>query len=190
MPHLTRLLILLVVAALAVMLVAGLAFWSLDEVRRVRRGLKRVLKGDAHGFLAALGRGRGIGFNFTSHTVAVVWDKGSWGLVYALDELMGAEVIVDRQVVDAVDRGKGRRGFDASDAELQVALRLVFDDTARPDFVLDLWLPEDSGRRNELAPREAIAEAKRWLGRIETMLRQPSRARPVAPALGPAAEPR
>jgi len=177
MNDLTRLLVLLVVAGLAVTVLASAARWYMDEGRRVRRGLKAVLKGDVHGFLVARGRGRGVGFDFTTSQVAVVWDQGAWGLVYALDELMGAEVIVDRLVVGRVHRGETRRALDAFGAEERVALRLVFDDPGHPDFVLDLWLPEDAGRRDELPPDEAIAEANRWLARIEALLRRPQSAR-------------
>ncbi|HEV7385795.1 MAG TPA: hypothetical protein VGN89_13005, partial [Phenylobacterium sp.] len=182
MDDLTRLLVLLVVAGLAVTLLAGAARWYMDEGRRVRRGLKAVLRGDVHGFLVARGRGRGVGFDFTSNQVAVVWDQGGWGLVYTLDELMGAEVIVDRLVAGRVHRGEARKALDAFGAEERVALRLVFDDPGSPDFVLDLWLPEDEGRRDELLPNEAIAEANRWLARIEALLRRPITTRRAAPA--------
>ncbi len=187
MDDLTRLLVLLVAAGLAVTVLAGGARWYMDEGRRVRRGLKAVLNGDVHGFLVARGRGRGVGFDFTSNEVAVVWDQGAWGLVYALDELMGAEVIVDRLVVGRVHRGETRRALDAFGAEERVALRLVFDDPGHPDFVLDLWLPEDAGRRDELPPDEAIAEANRWLARIEALLRRPVARRRPAPAVMPPA---
>ena len=191
MNDLTRLLVLVVAAGLAVTVLAGVFRWYLDEGRRVRRGLKAVLKGDVHGFLVARGRGRGVGFDFTSNQVAVVWDQGAWGLVYTLDELMGAEVIVDRLVAGRVHRGEARRALDAFGAEERVALRLVFDDPGHPDFVLDLWLPEDAGRRDELPPDESIAEANRWLARIEALLRRPSPGRRTvldAPP-PPAAEP-
>ena len=187
MDEITRLLALLGVAGIAVTILAGIARWQMNETRRVRRGLKAVLQGDTHGFLVALGRGRGVGFNFTRNQVAVVWDAGAWGLVYALDEMMGAEVIVDGLVVGRVHRGETRRALDAFDAAERVALRLVFDDPGSPDFVLDLWLPADEGRRDELPPGEAIAEANRWLARIEALLRRPitTRRPPQTPAPAP-----
>jgi hypothetical protein len=189
MDEVTRLLALLGVAGIAVTVLAGIVRWRMNETRRVRRGLKAVLKGDTHGFLVALGRGRGVGFNFTRNQVAVVWDIGAWGLVYALDELMGAEVIVDNLVVGRVHRGETRRALDAFDAAERVALRLVFDDPGSPDFVLDLWLPEDEGRRDELPPSEAIAEANRWLARIEALLRRPVTTRRATPSRAPAVTP-
>jgi hypothetical protein len=191
MDEVTRLLALLGVAGIAVTILAGVARWQMNEARRVRRGLKAVLKGDTHGFLVALGRGRGVGFNFTRNQVAVVWDAGAWGFLYALDELMGAEVIVDGLVVGRVHRGESRRALDAFDAVERVALRLVFDDPGQPDFVLDLWLPEDEGLRDELPPGEAIAEANRWLARIEALLRRPitTRRPPLTPPVQPVVAP-
>jgi len=193
MDDISRLAVLLLLAGVVVTLLAGFARWHMDEGRRVRRGLKAVLKGDVHGYLVARGRGRGVGFDFTSNAVAVVWDTGGWGLVYALDELMGCEAIVDRQVVGRVHRGEPRKALDAFDAEERVTLRLIFDDPGHPDFALDLWLPEDAGRRDELPPGEAIAEANRWLARIESLLRRPLAARragaavsqPAATLVGP-----
>jgi hypothetical protein len=190
MDEAPRLLLLLGVTGFAVTVLAGVARWRMDEGRRIRRGLKVVLKGDVHGFLAALGRGRGVGFNFTRNQVAVVWDAGAWGLVYALDELVGAEAIVDGAVAGRVHRGETRRALEALDASERVALRLVFDDPGSPDFVLDLWLPEDEGRRYELPPAEAIAEANRWLARIEALLRRPmTTRRPMSAAMAPAVTP-
>lgn len=190
MDEVTRLLALLGVAGVGVTLVAGIVRWRMNESRRIQRGLKAVLKGELHGFLPALGRGRGMGFNFTTNRCAVVWDAGAWGLVYALDELMGAEVIVDGLVTGRVHRGEPRKALEGFDAAERVALRLVFDDLAHPDFVLDLWLPEDEGRRDELQPPEAIAEANRWLARIEALLRRPMTARrPAAAVASPAPPP-
>ena len=135
MNELTRLLALLGIAGIAITLAAGFTRWWGDEGRRMRRGLKRMLKGDPHGFLVARGRGTGLGFNFSSNTMAVAWDRGAWGLVYELDELNGAEVIVDGIVVGRVHRDEPRRAVDAmGGADERVALRLVFDDLAQPDF--------------------------------------------------------
>jgi hypothetical protein len=194
MDEITRLLALLGVAGIVVTLLAGFARWYNDEGRKVRRGLKIILHGDTHGLLVARGRGRGIGFNFSSNQVAVAWDSGAWGLIYSLDELEGAEAIVDGQVVGRARRGESRRALDIlGGAEQRVALRLIFDDPTHPDFVLDLWLPEDEGRGDELPPDEALAEANRWLARIEALLKRPGQARrpraavtPPQPAAAPA----
>jgi hypothetical protein len=174
MDDVARLIVLLAVAGAALTLLGGVAIWRMDEGRRTRRGLKIMLKGDTHGLLVARGRGRGVGFNFTSNQVACSWDQGAWGFVYELDELVGAEAIADGQVVARVHRGESRRALDSlGGAEQRVALRLAFDDVTHPEFVLDLWLPQDSGRRDGLTPEEALEECNRWLARIEALFRRP-----------------
>src|SRR5689334_11884785 len=135
MSEITRLLAALGVAGILMTVLAGIARWYNDEGRQVRRGLRKILGGDTHGLLVARGRGRGIGFNFTSSQVAVAWDRGQWGLLYGLDELEGAEAVVDGQVVGRARRGETRRAIDAlGGAELKVALRFIFNDVAHPDF--------------------------------------------------------
>jgi hypothetical protein len=174
MDDVARLIVLLAVAGAALTLLGGVAIWRMDEGRRTRRGLRIMLKGDTHGLLVARGRGRGVGFNFTHDKVAVSWDQGAWGLVYELDELIGAEAIADGQVVARVHRGESRRALDSlGGAEKRVALRLAFDDVTYPEFVLDLWLPLDNGRRDGLTPEEALEECNRWLARIEALFRRP-----------------
>ena len=186
MDEVARLLVLLAVAGAALTLLGGVVIWRMDEGRRTRRGLRVMLKGDTHGLLVARGRGRGIGFNFTYNMVACSWDQGAWGLVYQLDELIGAEAIADGQVVARVHRGEVRRALDSlGGAEERVALRLAFDDLTYPEFVLDLWLPQDEGRRDGLSPEEALEECNRWLGRIEALFRRPDASRAKA-AVAPA----
>jgi hypothetical protein len=190
MHDVVRLLVLLAVAGAALTLMGGAAIWYMDEGRRVRRGLRTVLKGDTHGLLVARGRGRGAGFNFSSNQVAVAWDCGAWCLVYRLDELLGAEVIVDGVVVGRAHRGEARRALDRLDgAQQRVALRLLFDDPGKPDFVLDLWLPQDEGRRDAYSPPEAIEEANRWIARVEALLRRGPGRQPSVPIAKPAERP-
>ncbi len=192
MNEITRLLALLGFAGIVVTLLAGIGRWWNDEGRQVRRGLRKILGGDTHGLLVARGRGRGVGFNFTSNQVAVAWDRGQWGLLYGLDEFEGVECIVDGQVIGRARRGEARRSLDIlGGAESRVALRFIFNDPAHPDFILDLWLPEDEGWRDELPPDQAIAEANRWLARVESLLKRPGQPAPKpAAAVGqPAAAP-
>lgn len=188
MADLSRLLILLALAGVAVTLLCAVVIWRMDEIRRTRRGLKVMLKGDLHGALVAKGRGRGVGFNFTQNVVACAWDQGAWGFVYRLDELVSAEAIADGQVVARVHRGETRRALDnLGGAEDRVALRLVFNDVTHPEFVLDLWLPTDDTRRDGFGPEEALEECNRWLARIEAMFRRPAGSRTAFVAPPPSA---
>jgi len=173
---------LIVLIGLAAVLLAALGAvvaWYNEEGRRIRRGLRRVLKGDTHALIIAYGRGRGAGFNFFSNTMAVTWDAGGWCLIYKIDELLGAELIIDGQVVGRSYRGEPRRPVDVlGGAEKQVMLRLVFDDPKYPDFGLELWTASRTLRRSELKTDEAIEEGNRWLARMESVFRrQPSTAR-------------
>jgi hypothetical protein len=174
MDELARLLLLLALAGVALTLLGGVAIWHMDEARRVRRGLRHVLGCAPHALVVARGRGRGVGFNFTTHRMAVAWDVGAWCLVYRIDELTGAELIVDGEVAARVHRGEERRALDLlMGGEKQVRLRLVFNDPAHPDFDLDLWLKEDEGKRKAMTSAEAAEEGNRWIARTEALLRRP-----------------
>lgn len=174
-----RLLLLLVLAGVLVTLLGSAAIWLFDEERRIRRALKRVLKAPAEAVILTRGRGRGAGFNFSTGLMAVAWDAGRWLLVYRLDELMGAELIVDGQVLARAYRGEARRALDQSvEHAARVTLRLIFDDPHYPDFDLDLWLAGDEARRRATSPSEAVQEANHWLARAEVVLRRPIAPRP------------
>ncbi|MDB5441791.1 MAG: hypothetical protein JWP86_613 [Phenylobacterium sp.] len=193
MGEVLRLLLSLGLAAMALTLAGGGIIWSMDESRRVRRSLTRVLGEAPHALLIARGRGKGVGFNFTSNQIAVCWDAGGWCLIYRLEELIGAELAVDGQVLARVHRGESRRALDLlTGADTQVRLRLIFDDPRHPDFLMDLWLPEDEIRKNAMSAPEAVQESNRWIARVEAVLRRPTPRRDpplVAAQAPPVAQP-
>ena len=180
MTDMARLFLLLGLAGTAVTFLGSLALWFLDEPRRIRRALRRVLKSEPEAMVLARGRGRGAGFSFQTGLAAVAWDKGNWCLIYRIDELIGAELVVDGQVAARVYRGEPRRALDqmVSSAD-PVTLRLLFDDPRNPDFDLDLWLRGDEARRDDWSPQSAIQEANRWLARADAILRRPPAPRPA-----------
>ena len=181
-----RLFLLLALAGVVVTLLGSAAAWLMDEERRIRRALKRVLKGPAEAVIIARGRGRGAGFNTSTGLMGVAWDAGAWLLIYRLDELMGAEVIVDGQVVARAYRGEPRRALDQTlEHAARVTLRLIFDDPHHPDFDLDLWLAGDEARRRATSPSDAMQEANRWLARAEAILRRPIAPRVASAMPGP-----
>ncbi len=182
MTDMWRLLMMLGLAGTAVTFLGSLALWWHNDERRIRRALRNVLKSEPEAMIIAQGRGRGAGFSFASGLIAVAWDRGDWCLIYRIDEVIGAELIIDGQVVARAFRGEPRRALEqvVSSAD-QVTLRLLFDDPKSPDFELDLWLRGDEARRDEWSPRAAIGEANRWLARVEAIVRRP--ARPQAPVV-------
>lgn len=186
MDEVARLMTLLALAGGALTLLGGACVWFLDEGGRIQRTLTQGLGAIPQPMLVARGRGVGIGFDLTKNLVVVTWDKGGWRLTYRLDELMGVELIVDRQVAARAFRGEPRRALDQlADPEARVRLRFVFDDPAHPDFEMDLWLPQDQGRHGRLDADEALQEANRWMARMESLLRRPITKPTTAPAATP-----
>jgi hypothetical protein len=192
MSELARLLLLVALAGSAVTFMGSAAIWFMDEDRRVRRALRHVLRGEPEVLILARGRGRGAGFSFATGLAAVAWDSGAWCLIYRIDELMGAELLIDGAVAGRVFRGEARRALDqVAPQASQISLRLIFDDPRHPDFDLDLWMPGDAQRRESSSPAAAVQEANRWLARCEAIVRrpQPPRSAPVPPAQAPAPAP-
>lgn len=184
MSDLARLLLLLGFAGLVVTLAGSAVIWFMEENRQIRRAMKKVLKGDPEALIVAPGRGRAAGFSFSTGLLAVAWDTGAWCLVYRIDELQGAEIIVDGAVVARAYRGEPRRPLDqAVDEAARVTLRLIFDDPANPDFELDLFAAVDAARRPDASPKAAVQEANRWMARAEAILRRPGLN--AAPAIAP-----
>lgn len=174
MRDVVQLLLLVALAGAGLTLLGAVALWILDETRRIRRALTRVLGADVEIMLVARGRGRGTGVSFATGLCAVAWDAGAWCLVYRIDELMGAELIIDGQVVGRAFRGEPRRALEQLVTEAsRVTLRLIFDDPHHPDFDLDLWQAGDERRRAGGSPAGAVQEANRWLARAEAILRLP-----------------
>lgn len=198
MDEVGRLIVLMAIAGGAFTVLGGVFVWFLDEGRRIRRSLKKVLGADPHALLVARGRGKGIGFDFGSNSVAVTWDAGAWCLLYRVDELMGAELVVDGQVVARTHRGEARRALDQmAGAQDHARLRFVFDDPAYPDFMVDLWNAGGEDKRKTWTAAEAVQEGNRWIARMESLLRRPvprrgaalSPAQPAVAAPAPSPEP-
>jgi hypothetical protein len=191
MGELARLILLLVLAGGGLTALGGGAIWYMEEGRRVRRALRRVLGAEPEGLLLAPGTGRGTAFAFAGGQIAVAWDNGAWCLVYPLDELVGAELTADGEVVGRVHRGESRRALDRAPREAQqITLRILFDDPAHPDFELELWDAEAPRREGAAAtPAGAVQEANRWLARAEAILRRQG-GQPPSPPTAVRADPR
>lgn len=167
-----RTLVLLVLAALAVTGLAAGAAWWFEAGRRLRRVLKSMLKRRPDAEAIDGQHGRAAGLDLETGEIAVLWDKGGSGLVYAMGELEGAELIIDGQVASRVSRAGERRALDRlpHDAE-QVTLRLMFADARWPEFELELWGPDSVARARDLTPVDAIRLGRRWLAHIEALLK-------------------
>jgi len=184
MGDLLRLILLILLGGAGVTLAAWLAAHFLAEERRLARAFRHGLGTAPDAALIAHGSGRGVALSLTAQRIVTTWDAGRWRLTYPLAELMGAELDLDGEVAARALRGEPRRLLERqSGAEGEVRLRLLFDDARYPDFELVLW-PSRDARRGPARPREAIAEANRWIARIDTLLRKTGAAlAPAKPAL-------
>jgi hypothetical protein len=167
-----RLVLLIGVGGVGVTLLAmGLARFMAED-QRLARAFRKGLGAAPDAALIAHGSGRGVALSLAARRVVTAWDAGGWHMVYPLDELLGAELDLDGVVAARAMRGEPRRLLDkATGAEREVRLRLLFDEPRHPDFELALW-PCKAARGGPTRPREAIAEANRWIARIEALLRR------------------
>jgi hypothetical protein len=167
-----RLVVLVVLGGGAVTLAAAAIAWTLTEDKRLARAFRQGLGARPDAVLISHGAGRGVALSLTTRRIVTAWDAGGWRMTYPLDEILGAELDLDGEVAARVMRGEPRRLLDrASGAAQEVRLRLLFDEPRHPDFELTLW-PSQAPRGGPSGPREAIAEANRWIARIEAVLRR------------------
>lgn len=170
MTELVRTILLILMAGAAVTAAAVFISWWYEKSRRLKRALRRVLGSPPECEALEAPGGRAAGLDFDSESVAVLWDMGGSGLVYAFQEIEGAEMIVDGKVIARARRDEPRRLLDeiSSQAE-RVTLRLLFQDTRHPEFELELFGPgsilSDAG--------EAVRLGRRWLSHVEAVLRRP-----------------
>lgn len=173
MGEFARTIVILAVAGLAVSGVGSWALWWNEEARRLRRLVDRTLGGPADGFIVATGRNAAAGFRLSAEKMVVMSRGGADAVLYPLDKLEGAELMIDGAVAGRVFRGEPRRAVDKIDgAPTEVSLRLVFADARHPDFELELFHIEDLKRKRALVPAHAIREGRSWLARVEAIVRQ------------------
>jgi len=165
-----RVVLLVALAAAALTTGALLLAWWMEPQRRMRRALLKSLGVAPEAEAVSPGEGRAAGLDFDGAQVAVLWNRGAAGLVYAFDEIEGGEIIVDGHVLARVRRGEARKALDvmAPEAE-QVVLRLMFADARHPEFELALWDAAHPGQTG--SPAEALRLGRRWLSHLEALLK-------------------
>src|SRR5262249_41043935 len=143
-----------------------------SEENRLRRAFARGLEAKPDASLVARGTGRGVALSLAARRVVTAWDRGAWRLDYPLEALIGAELDLDGEVAARVLRGETGRRLDRAPSDVsEVRLRFLFDDPRHPDFALELW-PVRPGRGAPARAHDAVAEANRWLARVEAVLRR------------------
>jgi len=183
-----RLVILLVIAALALTAVGALTARYFDPARRLTRYLRMALGAEPEGVMMDRGGGKAMAFNLQAGKIAVLWDKGRKGLVYSLSQLVGAEMMVDHIVLARCFRDRPVMPLDEIPlAAHQGVMRVVFDNPHEPEYELEIW-PAMNGRGHEhRSPADAVQAGRKWLTRLESILRRPAPRTLTRPAPAPAA---
>lgn len=173
MNDLIRIALLVSATGVAVTALASLLARQGNEARRLSRIIHRVLEGEPDDQIIAKGRNAALAIRLEPPQVLVLADGGAKARLYGLHLLIGAELEVDGRVVARAYRGEARRALEQVAVEAQeVHLRLIFDDPRHPEFILELWAEGDENRRDATTPATEIREARRWLTRVETLLRR------------------
>lgn len=168
-------LIVLILLGAAVLTVGAMALsWWMEPNRRLHRAMLKALGRSPQAEAWAPHEGRAAGIDFDQGQLAVLWHNGAHGLIYGVQEIDGAEVIVDGAVIARVSRAAPRRDMDIMAPEAsQVTLRLMFADARDPEFELTLYdahnpvNPQNPG----LSAGEALRLARRWLSHVEALLK-------------------
>ena len=90
-----RVILLVALAAAALTTGALVLNWWMEPVRRMRRALLKSLGATPEAEALSPAEGRAAGLDFDGAQVAVLWNRGGAGLVYAFEEIEGGEIIVD-----------------------------------------------------------------------------------------------
>lgn len=195
MNDVLRLVVLLVIAALVLTAAGAMVARWLDPGRRLTRYLRLALQAEPEAAMLDRGGGKAMALNFDTGKIAVLWDRGRKGYVYKLEQLMGAEMIVDNIVLARCFRDRPVMPLDEIPMSAhRGVMRLVFDNPRDPEYELEIW-PAMNGRGHEYpSPMDAVQEGRRWLTRLESLLRRPpprtlTRPEPPAPILPDEDEP-
>ncbi len=166
--------LLFAIVTAAVLAASALASWWLEPGHRVERVLRQGLAGPPDVLTVAQARSQGAALRIEDETLAIVRGLGDSGLVYDLNELVGAELIFDGAVCARSFRGEGRRALDQINPSVtSIVLRFVFDDVRDPEFEFELYKPSDMGRRGDAGPEAMVLVARRWFTKLEAVLRRP-----------------
>lgn len=144
------LLILIGFAGAAALALVAIFAWWMEPSNAVARLLRQGVDAEPAMLSVVPARSQGAALDLDGRKLAIVRGRSDPGLVYDLEELIGAELIFDGHVAARVFHGEARRPLDYVAPEAsRVVLRLVFDDPHDPEFELQLYEPADSGRRDD-----------------------------------------
>ncbi len=186
MVHAARILLYFLFAGIGLTLIASGLMWWFEASRRLARALSGALGKIPDAIIYDLAGRKAAGLDFTAGDLGVMWDTGDKGLVFAFDEIEGAELIVDERVVARAQKGESRRVLNETHAQAaRVTLRLMFDDVEMPEFEIDLYGDVSHNPVHAKTAAEAVRLGRKWLSHVDAVIKR----MPVAATPYPASEP-
>jgi len=186
MAHAARILLYFLFAGIGLTLIASGLMWWFEASRRLARALNTALGKPADAIVYDLGGHKAAALDFTAGDLAIMWNTGGQGLVFAFDEIEGAELIVDERVVARAQKGESRKVLNETHANAsRVTLRLMFNDVQTPEFELNLYGDVSHNPVHAKTAGEAVALGRKWLSHIDAVIKR----HPAAASPYPAEEP-
>lgn len=173
MAHIARILLYFLFAGIGLTLIASGLMWWFEASRRLARALHSALGKAADAMVYDLGGKKAAGLDFTAGDLAILWDTGSHGLVFAFDEIEGAELIVDERIVARAQKGEPRRLLNETHSNAsRVVLRLMFDDIEMPEFELTLFGDITQAQVQAKTAAEAVRLGRKWLSHVDAVIKR------------------
>ncbi len=173
MAHAARILLYFLFAGIGLTLIASGLMWWFEASRRLARALNTALGKAADAVVYDLGGHKAAGLDFTAGDLAIMWNTGAQGLVFAFDEIEGAELIVDERVVARAQKGESRKVLNETHAQAsKVTLRLMFDDVQTPEFEVNLFGDISHNPVHAKTAAEAVRIGRKWLSHIDAVIKR------------------
>ena len=183
MVHAARILLYFLFAGIGLTLIASGLMWWFEASRRLNRAINAALGKTADAIVYDLYGQKAAGLDFTAGDLAIMWNTGAQGLVFAFDEIEGAELIVDERVVARAQKGEARRVLNETHAQAsKVTLRLMFDDVEMPEFELNLFGEISHNPVHAKTAAEAVRIGRKWLSHIDAVIKRMPQAPEAASA--------
>ncbi|MFT4075290.1 MAG: hypothetical protein QM647_07125 [Asticcacaulis sp.] len=173
MAHAARILLYFLFAGIGLTLIASGLMWWFEASRRLARALNSALGKPADAVIYDLDGRKAAALDFTAGDLAIMWKTGAQGLVFAFDEIEGAELIVDERVVARAQKGEARRVLNETHAQAsRVTLRLMFDDVHTPEFEVNLFGDVSHNPVHAKTAAEAVRIGRKWLSHIDAVIKR------------------
>jgi hypothetical protein len=182
MAEAARILMLFVVLAGFLLVFSSTLLWWFEAPKRHNRSLSRVLGKPADAVVMDRSGQKSVGLNYHTGDVVILWATGQQGLLFAYDEIEGAELIVDERIVARAQKGEARRVLNEYYPQAQrVILRFIFNDLGTPEFELELFGSATHLKEAPQSATEAVRLGQKWLSHIDAVIkRQPATPSPYA----------